>query len=475
MKLLTASVFLAITLVSLNAMPRRQALIIGNDSYPGNALKNARNDANAIAAALASLGYVTMIKTDANRKALEESVQNFADGLKPRDIAFVYYSGHGLQVDGENYLLPVDFKANSSLDAKYQGLSLSTILDRLAGHGATTQVVILDACRDNPFVQSRSLGGRGWASTATSAGTFLAFGTSPGATASDNPGQEHGLFTQSLLKYLTSSQLDIEQMFEKVREDVIRESHGLQVPWVASSLIGSLHTLPELDAVSATIVPDFAVPSRGLMPAARSALLESTTTKQGNLAQFPPDNGFVISPERDANSVRILVHEGLLLAEQQNYDEAVRSLSAALAIEPHASVALRVLGLIFHLMGRSADGLKELDEAIATNPADWKAYYYRCLIASSSDPLAATRDCEAALGLQPGFAPAHFAIANALLSLGQTNQAYSEANEAVRLDPESNLGYAMRGKVATVMGKYSEAQRDFQTAIRSSQQAIATQ
>src|SRR5689334_11295136 len=93
----------------MNASVHRQALIIGNDTYPGNSLKNARNDARAVAEALKSLGYMTMLELDADRAQLDESVDIFSKTLQPGDVALLYYSGHGMQVDGENYLIPVDF------------------------------------------------------------------------------------------------------------------------------------------------------------------------------------------------------------------------------------------------------------------------------------------------------------------------------------------------------------------------------
>ena len=470
----TLNKYLGISVVGLMSAtlalgaPRRQALVIGNDSYPGNALQNARHDAQAIAEKLAALGYITSRQLDADRKTMSDSVDSFANGLHPGDTALIYYSGHGMQVNGENYLIPIDFRLSSADDVR-QAYSLSLLLHKLIEHGATTQVIILDACRDNPFSGSRSLRG-GWAPMVTSSGTFLAFGTAPGSTASDNPGETHGLFTKAVLKSLSDPSLDINAMFQQVRGNVVRESHALQTPWIASSLMGSLHIDPKFDSAAGTFVPvmteafgteSSAGPldgsSRTLNPAAQ------TVSTLHEITARPASRKIALS------SVPILINQGLLLAKQKNYDEAVRSLSAAVAADPTSGIAMRILGLILHLMGRGTDAVQTLNQAISMNPADSNAYYYRCLALSSSDPLSAVRDCEASVGLEPGIAATHLALSQALLSLGQTEQALTEANKALQLDGKLSLGYSMRGKVLRAIGNSSAAQRDFHAAMSLSQ------
>lgn len=231
----------------VHAHAERRALVIGNDNYHNVPLANARNDASAVATDLKSLGYVTTLVLDADRAKMEGAIDRFVGSITPGDVALLYYAGHGMQVDGENYLIPTDFSAVSPSQGKYQGYSLSNLLDNVEAHGATTRIVILDACRDNPFRGARSLHG-GWAGVNSSAGSFIAFGTSPGSTAADSPGRGHGTFTEALLKHLTTSQLDIDQTFELVREDVILASGGHQIPWTATSLVGSFHLVPGLDS-----------------------------------------------------------------------------------------------------------------------------------------------------------------------------------------------------------------------------------
>lgn len=453
--------------VALGA-PRRQALVIGNDSYVGsNPLKNARNDAKAMAEKLAALGYLTSLQLDADQKKMSDSVENFANGLQAGDTALIFYSGHGMQVNGENYLIPIDFRLSSANDVR-QAYSLSLLLHKLIEHGATTQIIILDACRDNPFLGSRSLRG-GWAPMVTSAGTFLAFGTAPGLTASDNPAEAHGLFTKALLQHLTDSSLDINMLFQQVREDVVRESHALQTPWIASSLMGSFHIDPKLDFEASTFVSPSAE-AAGTEPSTAALDGSSRTLSPGGLPpSIAPESAALPASRKVAlHSVPILINQGVLLAQQKNYDEAVRSLSAAVAADPTSGIAMRILGLIFHLLGRSTDAVQTLNQAISINPVDPSAYYYRCLALSSSDDLSAVRDCEASIGLQPQSARTHVALSQALLSLGHNEQALQEANKALQLDNGLSLGYSMRGKVQRALGNSAAAQRDFHSAIELS-------
>lgn len=452
--------------VAMYAVPTRQALVIGNDTYPGHVLKNARSDAESVAAILGSMGYRTMLKLDADGKDIDAAVNMFSGGLEKGDIALLFYSGHGIQVDGENYLIPTDFEATSPGDVQLKGYSVSRILDAFIRHGASTQIVILDACRDNPFLATRSFQG-GWAGRSVSAGAFLAYGTSPGSTASDNPSETHGLFTKALLKYLSAPQLNINDLFEKVREDVIAASHGLQVPWTSSSLVGSLHLNPSLDAEA-----DPAIASFGLSEGSRPDLQSMRSTGQHSPERLPASvmsEAAVGQHPSSEEAVHILVHQGLLLARQEQYQEAIRSLSAALALDPKSSVALRILGLIFQRLGRSTDALAELNQALNRDPTDQLAYYYRCLAEVGSDPVSSVRDCNASLGLQPNLPQAHLGLANALLALGQLERAYSEVNIAIRGMPHSAVAYATRGKLAAILGKYVDAQRDYETAARLAQ------
>jgi Tfp pilus assembly protein PilF len=433
--------------------PVRRALVIGNDTYPGNSLTNARNDARAVSAELTSLGYVTTLVLDASKASLTSTIDKFSTELAHGDTVIVYYAGHGLQLQGENYLVPIDFHVSDETDVSYQGYPLSGLLAKLTEHGATTQVVILDACRDNPFLGSRSVRG-GWASIGTSAGSFLAFGTAPGSTASDDPNEGHGLFTKSLLKFLGSS-LDVEQMFQRVREDVIRESFGNQVPWTASSLIGAFHVDPNADT-DTPLLAGFGAVSQRLSRQSRSQL-----ARQVALSDPPRVKGVDVS--EDAKKANLLV-QATTEVRGLHFKQALTTLEMVLSIDPRCALALRLIGLVLHLTGRSAEASQAFDQAIQVDPKDALAYSYRCLVKLSSGGDGRADDCKEALTVQNDLYEAHVGLALNSLTQGESDLAMREATRAIAINPTSPVGFLLRGDIATTEEHKGLAQEDYARA-----------
>lgn len=216
---------------------KRLALIVGNEAYPKWPLRNPANDARSVAQALAELGFQNEVLLNANLRALEKSVDQFVSRIRPGDVALFYYAGHGIQLQSENYLVPTDFDAKDEADAKYVSYSASRLQERIDTAGARLSIIILDACRNNPFRASRSTGG-GLAAMSTGKGTLIALATSPGKTADDNVNGSNGLFTAHLVEALREPGLSLDQVFNRVRERVYKDSAERQLPWTVSSVIG---------------------------------------------------------------------------------------------------------------------------------------------------------------------------------------------------------------------------------------------
>ncbi len=221
----------------VSASARRLALVIGNNAYAGTPLQNSVRDAQAVKASLEATGFTVRMELNTPQQKLEESIDAFVAGIRAGDVALFYYSGHGMQLDGENYLIPVDFKAGQEADVPYRAYSAGRVLEKLQASPASLNIVVLDACRDNPFRAQRG-GTKGLAAMNTGKGSFVAFATSPGATASDNPSESNGLFTKYFLEALAEPGLQLGQAFDLVRERVYTASSGKQLPWTASSVIG---------------------------------------------------------------------------------------------------------------------------------------------------------------------------------------------------------------------------------------------
>jgi formylglycine-generating enzyme required for sulfatase activity len=222
------------------ATSRRLALIIGNNDYRNQqSLRNSVNDANAMGDALRALGFEVDVERNVSMSQFEGAADKFIGSVRPGDIALFYYSGHGMQVGDENYLIPVDFDARTPADAKYKAYAASRMQDNLRDAGAGLQILILDACRDNPYRGLRS-GGGGLGAMQAAKGSYIAFATAPGRTADDNAGGRNGLFTSALLNALKQPGLTLDGVFNKVRAEV-SSSRPTQVPWSTSSVVNEFY------------------------------------------------------------------------------------------------------------------------------------------------------------------------------------------------------------------------------------------
>jgi formylglycine-generating enzyme required for sulfatase activity len=223
---------------------KQVALVIGNAAYPNRPLANSVHDAQAIARRLRELNFDVALTTDAGRKAMGLAIDQFLGKLGTGDVAFFYYSGHGMQVDGENYLIPLDFAGQNETDVRYDAHPLGRIQERMERSGAQLNMLVLDACRDNPYRAAVRSGVAGLAAPNVGRGTFIALATAPGRTASDNPGGQYGLFTQYLLDALSVRGLGLDDVFNTVRERVDAASGGRQLPWTSSSVVGRYIFVP---------------------------------------------------------------------------------------------------------------------------------------------------------------------------------------------------------------------------------------
>ncbi len=226
------------------AAGQRRALVIGNDGYRHlPRLANAVHDARAMHGVLEELGFEVELITDAGGADFRRAIPAFAGRLSPGDVGLFYYSGHGMQIRGENYLIPIDFNAANEIDAHFASYPADQALLSLEAAGAELNILILDACRDNPFVSTRS-GLRGLAIMNAGRGTLIAFATGPGKTASDNPQGVNGLFTSHLIDKLRAPGLSLDQVFNGVALAVDTASGGRQTPLVMKSLMGDVYLRP---------------------------------------------------------------------------------------------------------------------------------------------------------------------------------------------------------------------------------------
>ncbi|MGG5886023.1 caspase family protein [Falsiroseomonas sp. HC035] len=224
------------------ALAQRVALVVGNGNYAAAArLENPARDAAGVAAALRRLGFGVDLVTDATRARLEQALGRFGRAAEGADIALLFFAGHGLQLGGENWLVPTDARLADAREVAFELVGLDTVLRQM--ERARTRIVILDACRDNPLaVQMRGLGGtrslgRGLAPVqAQDSGTLIAFSTSPGAVAEDGR-TGNSPFTAALLRHIEQPGVDLQITLRRVRSEVRQATAGRQTPWENSSLL----------------------------------------------------------------------------------------------------------------------------------------------------------------------------------------------------------------------------------------------
>ena len=225
---------------------KRLALVIGNGAYKNaSRLANPGNDAADITEKLKHLGFEVMSSKNLSLDRMKLRIDAFGERLKEYDVGLVFYAGHGAQAKGVNYLFPVDANPDSENDVEFHCIRMDRIISKMEDAGNTTNIIILDACRDNPFERgwTRSAAGQGLASVTAPRGTYIAYATAPGFTAFDGLGR-NGTYTAALLRTISTPDIPIEDVFKVVRSKVLNVSNGKQLTWDASSLIGQFKFNP---------------------------------------------------------------------------------------------------------------------------------------------------------------------------------------------------------------------------------------
>ena len=243
-----------LTLDTALAQQRRTALVIGNAAYESGPLRNPVNDATDVAATLQRLGFDVSLLRDAKLRAMEEAIEAFSQKLRKGGVGLFYFAGHGLQVAGENYIVPIGARISREQDVRFETVQVGRVLGGMEDAGNDINLIILDACRDNPFARSfRSGAQRGLAVSSAVRGSLMAYATAPGKTAADGTGR-NGVYTQQLLKYITTPGMKVEDVFKRVRLSVEDATNGQQTPWETTSLRGDFYfTGPASAAASAVM------------------------------------------------------------------------------------------------------------------------------------------------------------------------------------------------------------------------------
>jgi len=289
--------------VGLTGPEQRVALVIGNSNYQNVAqLPNPANDAKAVAQLLNSAGFEVISATDLNHNQMIQAIQDFSGkiaGHGTNTVAMVYYAGHGVQLAGENYLIPVDAKISSEADLIDDSVRLVDVMATLQTIPSRMRIVMLDSCRNNPF-PSINDAGRGLAIVDAPNGSIVGYSTAPGAEALDGSGV-HSPYTAAFLRLAHDKNVPIEQLFKRIRLDVNHSTDGQQTPWESSSLTSDFYFFGDT-AVAATRTPAQAqvktsyaadnLPSRAARQAYDYVLAENSIEDYQEFLQLYPNDPF---------------------------------------------------------------------------------------------------------------------------------------------------------------------------------------
>ncbi len=289
-----AMVFLAVAGAFSQAhAARRVALVIGNSAYAAAAsLKNPSNDAKAVAGSLTRLGFDVISVIDSNHDQMRRNIRDFVDRLDPEGVSLLFYAGHGLQVNGQNYLVPIDAELKSETDLEFATINLDFVLT-LMKNASKTQIVLLDACRDNPMARSlrpttRSSGASaGLARPKVSAeGQFIAFATEPDKVALDGNGL-NSPFTTALLRNLERPGVEISELMTDVRREVFEQTGKTQLPFANSGLLGKFFFIEPSGGEQQSVSPVVEKDETALRKAREAEeALWASVSKSGNSAMM---------------------------------------------------------------------------------------------------------------------------------------------------------------------------------------------
>ncbi len=279
---LSAGFALMLGLAGAASAEPRVALVIGNSAYQGDlpALPNPANDAKLMAKTLKSIGFDVVEAEDASQDQMKKAIAEFSDKLAAagkEGTGLFFYAGHGLQVAGENYLIPIDAKIKSERDVDLVSVSAGTVMKQMEFAESAVNIIILDACRNNPLGgDARSLS-RGLAKIETAPrGSFIAYSTAPGSTAADGDGA-NSPYTTALAETITEPGLSIADVFQEVRTKVLASTGNEQTPWDSSSLTGRFYFKPPDPTQTASVTPPPAAAPSGGSSAADEALKTEKT------------------------------------------------------------------------------------------------------------------------------------------------------------------------------------------------------
>ena len=458
----------SITAFADQVQESRVALVIGNSAYKAGPLENPVHDARAMAKTLEKTGFSVIKRENANQKDMIDAIAQFGDALqKGGGVGLFYYAGHGLQIKGHNFLVPVSADIKREDDATYMAVDANMVTDKMEGAKNRLNIVILDACRNNPFAKASRSGGGGLAQMEAPVGTLVAFSTAPGSVASDGAGQ-NGLYTQHLLANIEQSGLRIEEVFKKVRLGVRLDSDGTQVPWENTSLEGDFFF--KAGNPLTLQPPPSVLLGTGRNPPPGVAAIAKTELGYRFLQEGKLDQAEVVFQEIkiDRNPEVVLMgREGLseILLVRGKVDEALAATQALIREAPNRTAAYLIRGRALAISGQVEEAKLAVKNGASfekISDFSWQKsnlYVANAKFERKENPAAAVKLYQQASKENPQSVTALSNQAALLKDMGEPKKAAELLQKAQALDPQDKLTQALLRQAQEAIAQQQDVQR----------------
>jgi len=463
------------------ANPSRVALVIGNANYQDAdaPLKDPVKDARALADELLRMGFDVDVGENLSKDSMRRAFDRLNGKIKPGAVALVFFSGHALQSNRQNYLLPTDAHVWTENEVRREGIGLDDVLGQMTERGASNGLAILDASRRNPFERRYRLAPAGLAPLSAPRGSLVFYSAAPGNLTDDATA---GTFASELINQLRAPNLTAEEAFNRTSLAVSRASGGEQVPWFSSSLSEdfSFRQRPATAALTAPaapqpaiVVPDRTEPAVAAKPQepsvgpAVAAKPQEPSVGPNFAGKAPEASGPAIAhvdPRPDAVPPDVADRPAI---PNPADDALIKNLDAQLQHNPRDAVAFYKRGQLYAKNGEYSRAAADFDAAIQLNPKDAEAFNNRCWArAMFTDLQMALKDCNEALRLRPRYADALDSRGLVHLKLDLVQEAVADYDAALRINPGQASALYGRGIGKLRMGKSTEGNNDIAAAKR---------
>jgi tetratricopeptide (TPR) repeat protein len=484
--------------VTFSAQEQRLALLIGNSNYAhGGSLPNPVNDIRAMTKVLEGLGFTVMKYENCSQKSMKRAMDKFGRQLKGKDVGLFFYSGHGFQVNGHNYLLPVDAKLDGENDAEYDCVRADRVLAKMETAGSRTNIVILDACRDNPFTRSwrRGTEGSGLAFMNAPSGSLIAYSTAPGKTALDGR-RKNSPYTSALLQHIRTPNITVLEMFQGVRSTVITRTGGKQTPWESTSLRGNFY-FNEERKIAVEQQKEQGTRTNGklfVVTEPKDARVRVLNIKprfyQGmdldpgeyhieiSASGYKTKKGWVELTAGEDKSISIQLvpvdpkdawayyNRGDAHTKLKQYIKAIQSYGKAIELDPNDTWTYYSRGNAYFYLKQYIKAIQDYDKAIELDPKDSGLYYDRGnAYFYLKQYIKAIQDYDKAIELDPKDSGVYYNRGFAYAMLKQHIKAIQSYDKAIELDPKNAKYYTERGSAYAKLKQYIKSIQDYDKAI----------